>query len=480
MKSYKYLIINFLSFCFLFFSACQVAQVKTNFSARTLPTNFSEKEKNEQPNIAQLSWRKYFTDSTLLALIDTALQNNPDLGIALQKMQSQAANLHFAKGLLLPTGQVGTIAALRKYGLYTMDGAGNATTDITPNRIVPEHLPDYFVGLQTIWEADIWGKLRNQKKAAYAEWLGSIEAKNLIITMLIAEVAQNYYELLALDQELVMVRRAIELQKQALEIVQVQKQAGTANELAVKQFEAQVLHSKGLEIKLLQEITETENSLNVLLGSFSQRIVRNSNQLDQVLPTILGTGIPSDLLRNRPDIRQAEWGVVASKANLQAAKAAFYPSFIINASAGFQAFDTRYWFSSPQSIAYSLVGGLAAPLINRSAIQAKFRNAHAQQIGALYEYQKSILNAYAEVRNEIVRLQNLQNLYELKIQETQALQAATQAALLLFRTGKANYLEVLLAQSNTLQTQIEQIETQKMRFQAVVQLYKALGGGWQE
>jgi outer membrane protein, multidrug efflux system len=308
--------------------------------------------------------------------------------------------------------------------------------------------------------------------------LGSVEGRNLTITNLISEISSAYYELLALDNELEIISEAIKLQQNALDIVTIQKQTGMANEVAVKQFKAQLLNSKGLEVEVLQRITENESKINFLLGRFPQTVNRDKSVFTQPIPMQAKVGIPSDLLKNRPDIRQAEFDLLASKADVKAARAAFYPSLNITGGIGFQAFNSAYLFTSPQSIAYNVIGSLAAPLINRSAIEAEFRTAKANQIEAMYNYQKGIINGYVEVYNEMMNIKNLEQIYNLKNEEVNELTQVVKASSDLFKTGRSNYLEVLVAQQNTLQSKLELVEAKKRQYNSIINIYKALGGGW--
>jgi outer membrane protein TolC len=189
-------------------------------------------------------------------------------------------------------------------------------------------------------------------------------------------------------------------------------------------------------------------------------------------------GIPSQLLQNRPDIRKAEYDLIASRCNVKAAKAAFYPAFNITGSAGFQSFNTSFLFNSPQSVAYNLLGGLTAPLINRSAIQSHYKNAKANQMEALYQYQKSILNAYVEVSNELSNIKNLDTILLIKKEEVEVLTASVDISTELFKSGRASYFEVLMTQKTALQSRLELVTTKKRQNNATVNIYKALGGGW--
>lgn len=427
-------------------------------------------------SIAAINWKDYFRDKNLIVLIDTALKNNQDVLIAAQRIKAAQSNVLLNKGALKPVLGVGGTASLRKFGLYTMDGAGNITTEITPGKIVPTDLPDYFVGLQTSWEIDLWGKLRNRKRAAVARFLSSVEGRNMVITNLITELAITYFELQSLDNQLMILDETIALQQDALDIVQVQNEVGTSNLLAVEQYEAQLLNIKTMKLAIQQAITESESKINFLLGRYPQSVLRDT--IISMTP-VIQAGIPSNLLKYRPDIRQAEYELAATKADVKAAKAAFYPTINITGSLGLQAFRTDLIFTTPESIAYGVFGNLAAPILNRSAIKAEFRRANASQLEALYNYQKTILNGYVEVYNELARIKRLEESYILKKRQTEILTNSINTSSELYNTGRANYLEVLIAQQNALQAKLELAETRKNQNAAMVNIYKALGGGWQ-
>jgi multidrug efflux system outer membrane protein len=456
-------------------TGCKTTSPPNTFTAKTLPETFSAAK--DSANAANINWKEYFADANLQSLIDEALKNNLDLLIALQRIEAARSEVKLTHGLLLPTVGLSGAYWQRKFGDYTMDWAGNKTTEITPGQIVPKHLPDYFIGLQTSWEIDIWGKLRTKKKAAVSRYLSTLEGRNLAVTNLIAEIATYYYELVALDNELDIMKATIKLQEDALTIVKVQKETRVSNELAVQQFEAQLLNSKSMETEILQKIIETESGLNMLLGRYPQSIIRDKLILSQLLPIQLKVGIPSDLLKNRPDIRQSEFELMATKADVKAAKLAFYPSLTITGTLGYQAFNTAYLLS-PESMAYNLLGNLTTPLINRNAIKAGFNAANANQTSALYNYQKSIINGYVEVYNQMANIKNLQQMQEFRKKEVDVLNRSIETSSELFRTGRASYLEILMTQKNALQAKIELVNTQKRQYNAVINIYKALGGGW--
>ncbi len=426
---------------------------------------------------ARTHWKKIITDTTLVSLIDIALENNLDGRIALQRIGMAGTGLRSAKGAILPTVSVAAEAAQRKWGQYTMDGAGNASTYIRGDEIVPEHLPDFFLGFRAAWEVDIWGKLKSKKAGALARYLASIEGRNFVTTNIIAEVALTYFELVRLDNELKIIRNTTKLQESALQMISVQKSAGVANELAVSQMEAQLLHTQKLERQVQQEIFATESELNMLLGRVATPVQRNSSLYEIPVEYPVAAGVPSDLLLNRPDIRKAEYELRAAKADVRAARAAFLPTLNVSAAYGFQAYKTSLLFLNPESIAYGFVGTLMAPVLNRSAIKANFEYANAVQQEALYAYQRAILAGYTEVSVQLAQFDALSDQAELKRREVEALDRSIEVSNELFRSGRANYIEVIMAQNNSFNAKKEFVELKQLQHVTAINLYRALGGG---
>jgi NodT family efflux transporter outer membrane factor (OMF) lipoprotein len=358
-----------------------------------------------------------------------------------------------------------------------MDGAGNIVTDIETGKLVPIDLPDFYYGFQASWEVDLWGKLKNRKKSAMARYFATVEGRKLVQTALVAETAAAYYELQSDDQVLRMLDQTIALQEEALKTVRVQKEAAQVNELAVQQFEAQLLDMKSLRLQMQQKIVEHESRINFLAGRFAQPIQRDSTFfVNEAIPAIQA-GIPASLLRNRPDVRQVEWELVATKADLSAARAAFLPSLTITGGLGLQAYRNGLIFTLPESIAYSMIAGLTAPVINRNMIKAEFERADAQQLETLYQYRQTIARGYFEVYQELRNIRTLSQVFSNRQQETALLSSSIQVSAELFRTGRASYLEVLLSRQNALRSNIELINTRKNQYLAAINLYRALGGG---
>lgn len=426
---------------------------------------------------AEMSWKEFFTDTHLIELIDTALQNNQELNIVLQEIEVSRQEIRERKGDYLPLVNLGAGAGADKVGRYTRNGAVEANHNIEGSREFPEPLGDYTVGAYANWEVDIWRKLRNAKQSAVMRYLASVEGKNFMVTHLVAEVADAYYELLALDNELAIIQRNIAIQSNALEVVRLQKQSAKVTELAVKRFEAQLLNTEALQYDIRQQIIEAENRINFLVGRFPQPVERSAQPFSDLLPTAVYAGLPSDLLQYRPDITQAEQQLAAAKLDVKVARANFYPSLDLRAGVGLQAFNPAF-LMTPESIIYSAAGELMAPLINRNAIKAMYYGANAKQVQAVFNYEQTVLQAYIEVVNQLARINNLEQRYTLKDQQVQALTESIEISNNLFRSARADYMEVLLTQREALEARFELIETKQEQMNAMVKVYQALGGGW--
>jgi len=472
-KIYKYIGLVSIS---LAIASCKIPAFKQSVENKSVPESYTNNK--DTANMAELDWKRFFTDPKLVNLIDTAIKRNQELMITLQEVQIAKNDIKFKQGALLPTvtGRLGL--GVEKVGRYTSQGAGDASTEIAPGKETPDPLMDYTAAVSANWEVDIWKKLRNSKKAAINRYLSSVEGKNFVLTNLIAEVANSYYELLALDNQLEIVKQNIELQKNALEIVKIQKEATRVTELAVQKFKAEVLNSQSMEFEIGQKIKEGENKINFLLGRFPQEIPRDKGNFLNLLPATVRTGIPSQLLANRPDIKQAELELAAAKLDVKVAKAEFYPSLDISAAFGFQAFNPTYLVKSPESMLYSLAGDLAGPLINRNGIKAEFKNANLRQLQAMYNYEKTILNGYLEVSTQLSNIDNLEKGYRLKSEQVDALNKSIEISNDLFKSARADYLEVLMTQRDALESKLELIETKKNQLNAVTNIYQELGGGW--
>lgn len=457
--------------------ACKLPALVQRTENRTTPASYVGAT-TDSTNTARTRWKQFFTDPNLVVLIDSALQRNQELNITTQELELARNEIRARTGDYLPSVSIGAGADVAKPGRYTLQGATEERVPIRDDRANPTPLANYQVGISASWEVDIWRKLRNARKSAATRYLASVEGRNFMITNLIAEIANSYYELLALDNQLAIIRQNIEIQENALRIVKQEKESARVTELAVKRFEAQVQNTISLQYKTQQRITETENHLNFLAGRYPQPIVRDYQAFNSLVPTTIQAGIPAQLLNNRPDIRQAEQQLVAAKLDVKVARANFYPSLGISAGAGFEAFKPGLLFNSPESMLYNLAGDLAAPLINRNGIKAIYYSANAVQLQAVYNYDRTVLNAYIEVANQLSNISNLQKSYDAKLLEVQALNQSIRISNSLFKAVRAEYTEVLFTQRDALESKFDLTETKMQQLNATVNVYRALGGGW--
>lgn len=466
-----------------------IAYLAISVSACVVPVKVVERQVNKNvpgsfgvsqdtTNTGKARWNEFFTDPYLTALIDTGLRNNQELNVTLQEIQLANNEVLARQGAYRPYVGLGGGAGFDKVSRYTSQGAADEVSEIRPGIPTPTILPNTYFGATASWEIDIWHKLRNAKKAAINRYLGSIEGKNFQVTNLVAEIANSYYELMAYDNQLDIIQKNIVILNNALSITKQEKEAAKVTELAVRRFEAEVYKTQSLQYEIQQKIVETENHINYLIGRFPQHVQRNSQTFNELLPTQIAAGIPPQLLENRPDVRQAEWNLEAAKLDILSARANFYPSLTLKGFFGVMSYNPLYLVYTPQALVASLVGDLAGPIINKNEIIAAYKGAGARQIQTVYNYEKTVLNAYIEVANQLANINNLDQKYTQKNNQVQALTQSTSISLKLFTSARADYMEVLLTQRDVLEARIELIETRMQQFNAQVNAYRALGGGW--
>ncbi len=462
--------------------ACSIPLLTTKKADAKLPEQFNNQSTHNQAqsteNTANVNWKDFFDDAYLPALIDNAIANNKEVNIMAQRISMAKNEIQARRGEYLPFVSFGAGAEVEKVGRFTRNGAVEEGLEIKEGKAFPDPLPNYQFGLYSSWELDVWKKLRSATKVAGMEYMASIEGKNFLVTNLVAEIANSYYELIALDNQLYNLEQNIKLQENALEVTKELKKYARATSLAVKRFEAEVKKNQSRQYVIKQHQVELENRINFLLGRTPQSIERSSAGFMEIKPKMIQAGVPAQLLENRPDIRKAELELAAADLNIQVAKANFYPSFAIRAGVGFQAFNPRYLLNTPESLMYTLAGDMMAPVVNRNAITALYKNANATQIQAAYDYEKTIINAYGEVANQLSNIDNLEKNYQLKTTQVQALTESIDVANQLFKSARAEYLEILLTQREALEARSELIETKQKQISAMVNLYRALGGGW--
>lgn len=450
--------------------ACKTPQA-TILPKDTLKASLASMSRDSSVTISP-AWRDFFQDSVLRSLIDTALQNNHDFKITLQELAIAKSAITAKQGALLPSVSANLGAGISKVGRYTAEGAGNVGTELTPGRKIPTVIPDLAPTLQMDWTIDLWGKLNSDKKSAVERYLASEAGQRAIKSQLVADVAENYYALLALDYKLLVMQQYIALQKNAVRIARIQKEADADTQLAVEKFEAELAKAQADEYVLRQSIIETENNLNLLLGRLPQPIARAKSDFLQLPMPATAHALSTQLLLQRPDVVQAEHALEAAKWDVETARKEFLPSFNLSAAVGLNAFNPKYLVKLPESLIFSALGSLTAPLINKKAIQANFSQADALQIEALYNYDKALMNAYIEMSTLQSKITNLKQLRQFKQKQDEALMRAVSAAQKLYLNNRATYLEVIDSERGQLDCKMELIDTKLQQLSTLIDMYR--------
>ena len=416
-------------------------------------------------SIATVSWKDIFTDPYLNQYIEKGLTNNLDVRIALENINAAQAYLKQGKAGYLPTLDLSTSYSRSKNSENTRLGS-----------LISGAQEQYEISGNFSWEADIWGKIRSSKRAAGASYLQSVAAHQAIKTELVASIASSYYQLMAFDKQRAITEETIQARKSSLETTLALKDAGQVTQVAVKQTEAQLHTAQIILIDIDNNIKLLENYLSILLGEPAHSIERGI--LDgQEITTTLKTGVPIQLLANRPDIMQAEYGLINSFELTNVAKSSFYPSFQLTASAGLQSLELGNWFNT-SSLFTNLIGSITQPLLNKRNIRTQYEVAKAQQEQSLLSYKKALLNAGMEVSNALYNYEAETKKMDAHTKELEAYTLAESYSEELLNNGLANYLEVLTARQNALNSQLNYIDSQYGQLNALVSLYQALGGGW--
>ena len=418
-------------------------------------------------SMANLSWKEIFTDAVLQKHITKALENNLDIRIALQNIASAEAYLKQSKAAYQPTISVGPDYSFNTSSLNTQFG-----------QIVGErrYINQFDITANLGWELDLWGKLKGQEKAQYAAYLSSVAAHQNVKSNLVASIATAYYQLLAFDEQKKIFSNTIEIRKKNLETTKALKEAGIVSEVAVQQSEALVYNAEASLVTLDVQIQLLENTISLLMGEPSHEIERTSLST-QNFALNTDVGYPIALLANRPDVKQAEFNLINAFELTNAAKAQFYPSLRITGSTGVQSVDIDKLFSANSVFANVLVG-LAQPILNKRQIRTNYEVSLANQERAYLNFRKTILNAGNEV-SDALKMYNAQDQFiAFKKKELSAYDKSVEFSQELVNYGMANYLEVLNANVNKLNAEINIANAQYTKLQAGVELYRALGGGW--
>ncbi|HXB94961.1 MAG TPA: efflux RND transporter permease subunit, partial [Puia sp.] len=423
-------------------------------------------------SVADLPWKSFFADPDLQQLIDSAIVRNYDMQVALNNIRSAQLTLGQSKLGYWPDLSLNITAN------YTRP-SDNSLNGITAGSFLhTKHIDDYNANLGLSWEADIWGKIRNQQSRALAGYLQTEEARKALQTNIVAGVSEGYYNLLMLDAQLAIARKNLALNDSTLRIIRLQYKAGEVTALGIQQAEAQELAAAELVPQLEQNVLLQENALSILTGRLPGKIARNIDLGQVPVKDSLSAGVPAALVRRRPDVRSSELALTIANANVGITKASLYPSLVITAQGGLNTFTASNWFNIPGSLFGLVGGGLTQPLFQRKLLKTQFEIAKVEREKSVIQFRQSVLVAVREVSDALARIGKLKEQESVATRRVKTLQQAITNADLLFRTGMATYLEVITAQSNVLQSELELASVRKEQLSAQVELYRSLGGGW--
>lgn len=452
-------------------SACKISKDITT-PQPDLPVSFRNDTGNDSTGIGDMAWHDLITDATLQQLIDTALVKNYDLQIAEQHINAAQLVLKQSKWGYVPDVRLQVNAGSTRPSDNSLNGLSASQF------LGTTHIEDFTAGLNLSWEADIWGKVRNQKRSAFAAYQQTQEARKALQTRIVASVSQGYYNLLMLDAQLEIARKNLALNDSTLRIIRLQYEAGQVTGLAVQQTEAQQLVAAQLIPQLEQNIVLQENALSVLAGKLPSATERGTTLDRAAIPGTFTAGVPSAMVGRRRDVRSAELALTVANARVGIAKAGMYPALTITASGGVNSFKASNWFNIPASLFGAVAGGVAEPLLMRRQLKTQYELAKTDREKSVLLFRQTVLTAVGEVSDALVKLEKLNDQQAIAIRRVTTLQQAISNANLLFRSGMATYLEVITAQGNLLQSELELATIKRAQLSATVELYRSLGGGW--
>jgi outer membrane protein, multidrug efflux system len=422
-------------------------------------------------SIGDKQWKEIFADSRLTTLIDSGIKNNYDLLIAVNRLDIARRRMRQSKLLQLPEFNFQVAAQYSP--------SDNSLNGISIKSFLKESHVENYQAIGTLsWEADIWGRIRNQKEAALAEYMQSYEAVKAVQTHIVADIAQGYFNLVMLDRQLGISRSNLLLSDSFLIATQKMKDAGMVNLLAVQQAESQKQSTSLLIPQLEENIAIQENVLKILTGQLPDSVERNGMLNEMMKFENISAGVPASLLSRRPDVRAAELAVVAANARMGVAKASMYPALNITAGGGLESFKSSNWFNIPGSLFGLAAGTIAQPIFRRNELKTNYEIAKLEREQSVLEFRQLVLQAVGEVANALVEIEQLQHQREIATSRVDTLKLSVINARKLFASDLANYLEVITAQGNALQAELDLASIEKRQLDALVNLYRALGGGW--
>ncbi|MEN2489435.1 efflux transporter outer membrane subunit [Flavobacterium sp. B11] len=418
-----------------------------------------------------LPWKNYYKDPLLVALIEKALVKNNEVIIAMKSMEQLDLNYKQAKLSLMPTLDFDAGASRAYPSKNSLNGS------LSQQFIGKDYMDDYSANLRLSWEVDIWGKAAMQKRDAKAAYFAQTENLSALKTRIIVQVAQSYYNLLGLDEQLKIAEKNIELSTNTLNMMQLQYKSGSISSLAVNQTEAQKKTAELLVPLAKANIAVQENALQILCGEYPDKIERAGNIDAAEVAVVFPAGIPASLLSRRPDVKASEYAVMSANAKTGLAKATMYPTLSLNPSIGVNSFEFENWFNFPGSVTKTIAANLAQPIFRKKALRTAYEVAVIEQEKAVVQFKQSFITAVGEVSDAMSRLKYADERMILAKDKAESLDKATSDASLLYKSGMANYLEVIAAQNSSLQNELDLVTIKLEKLNAAINLYRALGGG---
>jgi multidrug efflux system outer membrane protein len=417
-------------------------------------------------SLGDQKWWEVFQDPVLRELIHTALQQNYDVRIAAARVLQAQAQLGITRASQFPTVSAGAQAFSER------------------NPIISSAFPSYEanageIDLSVVWNLDFWGKYRRQTQAARASLLASQWGQRAVLTSVVSSVASAYFTLRELDLALDVSKKTLAARHTSLQLTTVFAKNGSSSALDVRQSEQLVYTAAQTIPDLERQISQQENSLSILLGDNPGPIPRGRPLTEQPNPPVIPVGLPSELLERRPDIRAAEATLVAANAEVGVAKAAYFPSIALTGTAGYESFALNNLFTHSQRM-WNGAASLTQPVFAAGALRSGMRLAEAQKLEMLLTYQQTIMNAFREVSNSLVAYQKNREFREQQELLTTAAQDTDRLSKVLYQHGGASFLQVLTSENDDLTAQLNLAQAQLNERLALVQLYNALGGGWEQ
>ena len=450
-----------------FLSACSVTKKYERPDIISTDKLYRDQASADSTTIATMPWQSVFKDDKLNALVQKGLDQNLNLKNAIENIVQARATLQQKKLAYYPTLNIDANATHNKQS----EAGLNFPAGININTLTTT----YTLGLSSSWEIDVWGKLSSSKRAALASYLATDAAKQAIQTQLIADIANNYFQLLSFDKQLEITEATLASRIKNVETIKLLKEGAVVTGAAVVQSEANQHAAEVLIPDLKRSIRETENVLNILMGQAPGPIERGKLG-DQNIPENIALGVPSQLLNNRPDVRQAEFNFRTAFETTNMAKTYFYPSLTLTASTGFSNLELKDFFVN--SVFYSIIGGLTQPIFNQGLNKARLTTAQSQQLQAMNNFQQTLLVAGQEVSNSLYSFQMAVEKEDSRAKQIAALEKAVDFTQQLLEYSSAtNYTDVLTSQQNLLSAQLSGINDELQKLQALLDLYRALGGG---